>query len=86
VLGTVARDGARYLADRHAKKKQAGREGTGTSDRRRLPGRGPAPAPARSRRRFKRRWLVVPTLSLLLLGLLAVLGVIWLVAVLVGMG
>jgi hypothetical protein len=84
VLGTVARDGARYLADRHAKKKQAGREGTGTSDRRRLPGRGPSPA--RSRRRFKRRWLVVPTLSLLLLGLLAVLGVIWLVAVLVGMG
>jgi eukaryotic-like serine/threonine-protein kinase len=86
VLGTVARDGARYLADRHARKKQAGREGTGTSDRRRLPGRGPAPAPARSRRRFKRRWLVVPTLSLLLLGLLAVLGVIWLIAVLVGMG
>jgi eukaryotic-like serine/threonine-protein kinase len=86
VLGTVARDGARYLADRHARKKSAARQQE-TGGRRRLPGRGstPAPAPARSRRRFKRRWVLVPTLLVLTVSLLLVLGVVWLVAVLAGM-
>jgi serine/threonine protein kinase len=86
VLGTVARDSARYLADRHARKTQERRQDSRPAGRRRLPGRGPAPAPARSRRRFKRRWIVVPTLLMLLAGIAVVLGGLWLLAVLFGMG
>jgi serine/threonine protein kinase len=83
VLGSVARDSARYLARRAVRGKEP---------------RQAAPAPAappgrrkrgaantgKPRRRFKRRWVVVPTLVLLIVGVLAVLGVLWLLAVLFG--
>jgi eukaryotic-like serine/threonine-protein kinase len=69
VLGTAARDSARYLA----------RRATGRTPRRRPDQAG------RPRRRFKRRWIVVPTLVLLLLTLVLVLGAIWLVAWLAGL-
>ena len=87
VLGTVARDGARYLADRHARKSQARRQESRPAGRRRLPGHRSAPPapPARRRRRFRRRWVVVPTLLLLALGTLVVLGVLWLLALLLGL-
>ena len=86
VLGTVARDGARYLAERHARKAQTRREETRSPGRRRLPGRRRATVPAPTRRRFKRRWVLVPTLLVLLLTALVVLGGLWLLAVLAGMG
>ncbi len=78
VLGTVARDSARYLA----------RRAVGRTDKRRpeqsRPAAGRSSAGPRPRRRFKRRWVVVPTLLLLLLGVLVVLGAVWLIAVLTG--
>ena len=78
VLGTVARDSARYLA----------RRAVGRTDKARpeqsRPAAGRPSAGPRSRRRFKRRWVVVPTLLLLLLGVLVVLGAVWLIAVLTG--
>ena len=85
MLGTVARDGARYLAERHVRKTQERREQSRSPGRRRLPGRGPAPTPVRSRLRFKRRWVVVPTLLMLLVGLAVVLGGVWLLAELSGL-
>ena len=83
VLGSVARDSARYLARRAVR---------GKEPRRAEP--PPAPPPGRRtrgaantgkpRRRFKRRWVVVPTLVLLTMGVLVVLGVLWLLAVAFG--
>ena len=73
VLGSVARDSARYLLEsRRAKRGRQVRPAA-------------APAPSRRRRRFKRRWVVVPTLVLLLIATLVVLGGLWLLAVLFGM-
>jgi serine/threonine protein kinase len=71
VLGTVARDSARYLLESRRVKRQARSR--------------PAPPPRR-RRRFKRRWVVVPTLMLLVMGVLVLLGGLWLLALLFGMG
>jgi serine/threonine protein kinase len=81
VLGSVARDSARYLARRAVRGREprpeakptpaAGRRPRGTKD-------------ARPRRRFKRRWVVVPTLMILMVGVLLTLGVLWLLAVLFG--
>jgi serine/threonine protein kinase len=81
VLGSVARDSARYLARRAARGREPRRTGQPAPAGRR--GRD-AKDVARPRRRFKRRWVVVPTLVLLTVGLLAVLGVLWLLAVLFG--
>jgi serine/threonine protein kinase len=81
VLGSVARDSARYLARRAVRGKEpppaekptprAGHRPRGTKD-------------TRPRRRFKRRWVVVPTLMILAVGVLLTLGVVWLLAVLFG--
>jgi eukaryotic-like serine/threonine-protein kinase len=81
VLGSVARDSARYLARRAARGKEPRRPEPPPPTGRR---KRSAPAPARTRRRFKRRWVVVPTLVVLAVSLLAVLGVLWLLAVLFG--
>ena len=88
VLGTVARDGARYLAERHVRKTKERRQERQGPKGRAVPGRAAAstpPAPARPRRRFRRRWIVVPTLLMLLASALVVLGGLWLLAVLFGM-
>jgi eukaryotic-like serine/threonine-protein kinase len=82
VLGSVARDSARYLARRAVRGKEARTQPpppppTGRRTR-------GAPPTTRPRRRFKRRWVVVPTLVLLAVGVLTVLGVLWLLAVLFG--
>jgi eukaryotic-like serine/threonine-protein kinase len=80
VLGSVARDSARYLARRAVR----GREARPAEQPAR-PGRPPRRAAAsRPRRRFKRRWVVVPTLGLLTVAILLVAGVVWLLAVLFG--
>jgi eukaryotic-like serine/threonine-protein kinase len=82
VLGSVARDSARYLARRAVR----GKEPKRTEPPPPPPGRRKRGAAntARPRRRFKRRWVVVPTLVLLTVGVLATLGVLWLLAVLFG--
>jgi eukaryotic-like serine/threonine-protein kinase len=81
VLGSVARDSARYLARRAVR----GKEPRRTEQRApaRPPSRGSASAD-KPRFRFKRRWVVVPTLTVILVGILATLGVLWLLAVLFG--
>jgi eukaryotic-like serine/threonine-protein kinase len=82
VLGSVARDSARYLARRAVRGKEPRRSDPPPPPpgRRR---RGAANT-GRPRRRFKRRWVVVPTLVLLAVGVLTTLGVLWLLAVLFG--
>jgi serine/threonine protein kinase len=84
VLGSVARDSARYLARRAVRGKEPRRTEPPSPP---PPGRRKrgAAATGRPRRRFKRRWVVVPTLVLLSVGVLAALGVLWLLAVLFGL-
>ncbi len=84
VLGSVARDSARYLARRAVR--------GSAKDQRRPEQRAPAGPPprrardeARPKRRFKRRWVVVPTLLLLLIGVLIALGALYLAALLFGL-
>jgi eukaryotic-like serine/threonine-protein kinase len=81
VLGSVARDSARYLARRAVR----GKEPRPVEQPAR-PGRRPraAAGAGKPRRRFKRRWVVVPTLGLLTVAILAVVGVLWLLAALFG--
>jgi serine/threonine protein kinase len=87
VLGSVARDSARYLARRAVRGKEPRRTEQPAPAGRRPPAgrrsRG-APETGKPRFRFKRRWVVVPTLTVILVGLLATLGVLWLLAVLFG--
>jgi serine/threonine protein kinase len=80
VLGSVARDSARYLARRAVRGKEPRRAEQPAPAR----GRG-AKDVARPRRRFKRRWVVVPTLVVLTVTVLVVLGVLWLLAQLFGL-
>ena len=70
VLGSVARDArdqARSLADRHRERKNQGPPERREADRVTTP-----------RRRFKRRWIVVPVLVLLLVAVLVIGGVTFL--------
>ena len=76
VLGTVARDSARALVELRREHK---------AKRARETRPGPTASPRR-RRRFKRRWVVVPTLVLMLVGVLVTIGALWLLALLFGMG
>jgi hypothetical protein len=76
LLGSVAREARDVLADRRRGRKEADRrQGRGEAD-----GRGPSsPAPGRvaaptRRRRFKRRWVVVPVVTTVLIGVLVVVG------------
>jgi serine/threonine protein kinase len=79
VLGSVARDArdqARYLAARRREHRApAARRGplSGLSG---LSGRPPA---APRRRRFKRRWIIVPVVTILVIALAVVAGLVWLV-------
>ena len=75
VLGSVARDQARLLAERRRDRKEQERRAR----------RGAAPLPqrpsaARPRFRFKRRWVVVPVLVALGLAMLLIGGLAWLLA------
>jgi serine/threonine protein kinase len=75
LLGSVARDArdqAREMADRRKERKERERRAPATG-----PGRGAAPP---RRRRFKRRWVVVPVLVTLVIGLLVLVGVVFAVA------
>jgi type VI protein secretion system component VasF len=72
VLGTVARDSARALVELRRQRKAA-KERPDSPERPR-------------RRRFKRRWVVVPTLVVILVGVLVTVGALWLLALLFGMG
>ena len=81
VLGTVARDSARYLARRAVRGKEPRRQEQPAPAGRRPPGA----KDTRPKRRFKRRWVVVPTLLILAVGVLLTLGVLWLMAVLFGL-
>ena len=81
VLGSVARDSARYLARRAVRGKEPRPEAKPTPAGGRRPG---GAKDTRPRRRFKRRWVVVPTLMILMVGVLLTLGVLWLLAVLFG--
>jgi serine/threonine protein kinase len=75
VLGTVARDQARQLAGRRRERKEQerfARHGT------RGPASGP-PAQQPQRWRFKRRWVVVPVLTVVLLSILVIGGLALLV-------
>ena len=76
-----ARDQARHLADRRRDRK------SGHDPAPRGPAGRPsdAAAPARRRRRFKRRWVVVPVLVTVLLGLLVLVGLGLLVATALGL-
>ena len=75
VLGSVARD-ARDQARTLVERRRATRSPV-------APGRPPS-APAR--RRFKRRWVVVPVLTVLILSLAVLAGLVWLVARVLGLG
>ena len=66
VLGAVARGTAREIVDR--RRERRGRPPSGGAVQ------GQLPAPPRRRRRFKRRWVVVPVLVTVVLGLLALVG------------
>jgi hypothetical protein len=75
LLGSVARDArdqAREMADRRKERKERERRAPATG-----PGRDAAPP---RRRRFKRRWVVVPVLVTLVIGLLVLVGVVFAVA------
>ncbi|SEP23865.1 serine/threonine-protein kinase [Trujillonella endophytica] len=80
-LGSVARDQARHLAEKRRERR---------ADRARSPAPSGPPAPApvrrgrggRPRRRFKRRWIVVPTVVVALVALAVVAGLVALVVTL----
>ena len=80
VLGTVARDSARQLADRRRERKEQERFA-------RLGGRQPAgmPPSERPRWRFKRRWVVVPVLVALLVAVVLIGGLAVLIAAAMGL-
>ena len=81
VLGTVARDQARQLVDRRRGRKQQER-----FERRGMRGPSSRPPDAQSRRwRFKRRWIVVPVLVVVLLTILVIGGLTLLVAYALGL-
>ena len=72
VIGTVAHQArSRVERRREAESRSTGR-----------PPARPAPAPARWR--FKRRWVVVPLLIVVLLTVAAVAGIWWMVAAMLG--
>ncbi len=77
VLGTVARGSARYLTDRRRSRRPAAAP-------RGRPARGRAPE-GRPRRRFKRRWVVVPTLVVVLVTVALALGGLVLLAAMFGL-
>ena len=68
VLGTVARDSARYLARRAVGRTDKARPEQGR------PAAGRPSAGPRSRRRFKRRWVVVPVLVVLVVSMALLTG------------
>jgi hypothetical protein len=75
VLGSVARD-ARDQARTLVERRRANRG----------PAAGRPPSAPRRRLRFKKRWVLVPVVTLLVVVLAALAGVVWLVLHVLGLG